>query len=173
MTSINKWAPQSATQPSYLLAHGIKEAHNALAGKTLAQVGAEQGLNNDDVDITPVKGRGDEYYDTLRITIGKTNYLVPLSRSFPKENIDNPEFMLNCMFRESFVTLKKDGAVVQDENGKDILDESKPYLTFGKPNGITIGEGRVLFDEASMPEEEKALVAAGGKTTANKATARR
>lgn len=146
-------------------------AASIFGGKTLNQVGFQYGLSDDDISFKPSVSRPDIWSLVVAIPegvlVGETpasgEYVIPLSRKFDREGkATNPDYLLNCMFRTSHLSVKDDdGAPKVDEDGKVILDETKPYLTFGQPDGIQMAEGYGAFEEPT--EADLAAATAGMK----------
>lgn len=143
-----RWG-QTSTAPQIVLAAQSKSAHEMFAGKTLRQVGGELELNDEDVKWgIGINPKTNEEIKSLLIKKGEVWYQVPLSRGIKEDMLGNPELLLNCMFRAGFMSVKDaDGAPKVDENGAILLDESKPYLSFGRPNGIVVARMETVFDE--------------------------
>lgn len=122
------------------------------AGKTLVQVAEEHNLYDDDFDFGyGTNPANNEEIQNLLIRIKGVDYQVPFSRSVGR--VETIDACHNWVFRKSFLSVKDaDGAPKHDDNGKIVLDESKPYLSFGKPNGLTVERREKAF--SPMTEEE-------------------
>jgi hypothetical protein len=153
---------QQSDNHQIVLAANNPTARAMLAGKTLFQVGSQFDLEDKDVDFHPSETRPD--ITLLRLTIKGVNYVVYLSKGFPMEKLNDANYLLNCEFRESWLSKKEEDGVTpiyNETTGAIELDESKPYLSFGKPSGITIGEGMNVFAEPTVEQK-----AGGAKTRA-------
>lgn len=152
-TNLTAWKAPEANTVVVKLASQSVEARKMLNGKTLLQVAEIHGLTDEDVDFVTTNG----VILNLSLKIDGVEYLVPLSRSFPMDKKADPQYLLGCEFRESFISVKEaDGQPKRDESGAVILDETKPYLSFGKPSGITITSRESIFNEANKPVVDEA-----------------
>ena len=121
-----------------------------LSGKTLAQVANENQLTTEDVDFkastipnTNVKAVA------VVLNINGARIAIPTSKGYLEwmENASD-EQIADSMFRATFKAKKDDkGNVILNEDGSPELDETKPYLTFGKPSGISYSETVRSFSE--------------------------
>lgn len=156
-TSLKAWKAPETEQVVITLASQNPEIRKMLSGKTLLQVAEQNGLTDADVDYV---NTGNNIVN-LSLRMNGREILIPLSRKFPETERYNPAYLLNCEFRETFLSVKdENGMPTTDEHGNVVLDESKPYLSFGKPNGITITGRESIFTEANKP----AVDATAGKS---------
>jgi hypothetical protein len=145
-----------------VLVAGNPVATALFAGMTLHQVGSLNDLSDEDVSIAKT---GPQDIPNLCVTIKGVDYLIPFSFGFSMEKLAEPDWFLKCEFRSSYKTVKlEDGVTPQtDEHGNLVLDETKPYISFGKPSGITINSKSAAFGTISATES------AGGPKTARAA----
>lgn len=154
-----RWSAKPAN--SVTLAAGNQAAAAIFGGLTLHQLGAKYNLSDDDIrKVSSTNPNNGQKIHQLAIKIDGTTYVMPFSRSFPMDKLNDAGYLLNCKFRTGFMSVKDDdGAPKTDEHGKMVLDNTKPYLSFGKPEGIVIEDDETLF--APLTEEEKARIASG------------
>lgn len=142
-----RWGQQSALQ--VVLAASTLAAHNMFGGKTLANVGAEYDLGDEDVKwgigINPTTMTE---IRSLVLKVNGTLYQVPISRGLTAEMMASPDIMLNCVFRTGNLSVKDDaGNPTIDAEGNVVLDMTKPYMSFGRPSGIVIERMEEVFNE--------------------------
>lgn len=138
---------------------GNAEAEAIFAGKTLNEVGFTNELGDEDITIsTGLLPDGKTQVKTLLVTVKGVTYACPLSRSFPADKMNDADFLLDCMFRKSFASIKEeDGFTAKtDSEGAVMLDQSKAYMSFGKPDGITYDNQEVLFKTTSTDKKKAA-----------------
>lgn len=120
-------------------------AHKVFNGKTLAQLGEEFELEDSDVSIAfNMNPKNNEEIPSLAIRIKGQKYLVPFSKGYPMEEATaSADSLLNGVFRVNFMTVK-------DANG-EATDSftTTPYLSFGKPGGLTIAREERAFAAAT------------------------
>lgn len=147
MRKLASLATQTAS-PAIILAVGNKLAMDMFGGKTLLHVGSQYDLNDTDIKMSYSDNKGNEI-PNLSVVVKGEKYLIPLSRKFPMDRLHDTQYLLKCEFRASFVSVKEDDGVTPklDAEGNIILNESKPYITFGRPTGITITREEELFAE--------------------------
>ena len=147
MSKNARWG-QQAGSPTVVLAVNDENAQHMLGGKTLAQVGAEFDLFDEDVkwgfSTNPKNG---EEIRTLVLHIENKHIVVPISRQLTDEMMDNPEILTKCMFRKSFLSVKNDDGTPKMVDGQIVLNEQKPYFSFGRPSGIVIERLENAFGE--------------------------
>lgn len=128
-------------------------------GKTLWEVGQLFGLSDEDVKFNPsILPNGNRILQFALRVEGVFN-IIPLAWGYDVDKAKNDaDWFLTCRFRSSFKAKKEaDGTPMIGDNGRPVLDELQPYMSFGKPSGITLGELENAFEE--MTEEEEALAA--------------
>lgn len=159
MSKNARWGQINTGAPNIVLAGQSTKAMELLAGKTLKQLGLELDLADEDVKwgfgINP---QNQQEIRSLLIHHPQLDvwYQVPVSRGLTPGHWENPAVMLNCMFRQGWMSVKDEtGAPKVDENGVTVLDESKPYLSFGRPAGITVSRMENVFDEPVEGSEEE------------------
>ncbi len=154
----NKLARRLASVvPGIILISENAEAMKMFGGKTLAQVGQEFDLTDEDVVFREVLVGGGRNYQAIQVTINGTQYVSALSRNFPTDHMSDPNYLLGCMWRQSFRSVKEDDGTpkIDETTGKPVLDETRPYVSFGKPFGITLGEETSIFTEENAPTAEQ------------------
>lgn len=140
-----------------VLAQNSPELRAKLAGKTLFEVGSEYELEDSDIQHATKTLTGGNVINNLVLIIEDKQVAIPMSRNFPIDKLNDVDFMLSCMFRESFKAVKdENGDPIVDANGKPVLDETAPYLTFGNPNALS-------FDTMEQAFTIKAAAKAGAK----------
>lgn len=154
-----RWAQKPANTVTLVV--GNMAATSLFAGLTLHQIGGKFGLSDEDIKVVySTNPNNQQRIRQLAIRVEGTTYVIPFSRGFDFAKLSDGGYLLNCKFRGGFMSVKDDdGAPKTDENGKTVLDTTKPYLSFGKPEGIVIEEEATLF--APMTEEEIAAISAG------------
>ena len=166
LTALRTSTPQGT---GAVLASGNPAIINKLAGKSLFQVGSEFDLNDNDVDFVKT---GTDIVN-LWLKIDGQEVLCAVSRNFPMERLNDADYLLNCEFRAGYRSVKAaDGVTPEyDENGAIILDESKPYLSFGKPSGIVVTEHMNVFATPTVEQRAGGPKAGAPKAGAPKAGA--
>lgn len=144
----------------------VAKLKELFGSKTLDEVGFQHGLDSGDVKFAfSVNPKNGEEIPSLKVTIGGTNYYVPLSRGFGglagiERAKKEPEWFLKCEFRAGNMSVKAaDGTPLKDNNGNIVLDEKQAYVSFGKPSGIEYAREEDAF--APMTEEQIAALKAG------------
>lgn len=136
-----RWGQKSAT-PNIILAGRTPAAHQLFGGKTLAQIGAELDLGDEDVKWGfGTNPQNNQEIVSLMIHNPQTDtwYQIPVSRGLTEEMRSNPDVLLSCVFRTSYLSVKNaDGTPKTDENGNIVTDEKQPYMSFGRPSGIVV-----------------------------------
>lgn len=167
-----RWG-QTSSSPTVVLAGRAAEAHLMFGGKTLAAVGQEFDLADEDVKwgygINP---QTNEEYRSLVLSVGNRMFQIPLSRKVLPEHLENPDILLNCMFRTTFLAVKDEkGDVVYEEDGVTPKLGTEAYMSFGRPAGIVIERLENVFE---APAEVKAeTIIAGAAAPKPAATTRR
>ncbi len=138
------------------------------AGMTLDEVGFKYKLDSTDVKWS--KGENPKTNQTIwalklfNVGADKKTYVIPVSRGLDHDKCADPEYLLACEFRGSFLSVKNDdGTPKEDENGNVVLDENRPYLSFGKPGGFGNSEE---LDAFVVTEDDIAALKAGNKSGA-------
>ncbi len=150
---------KETSAPSVALVSGNPALTALFAGRTLHQVGSLNDLDDSDVTIAKT---GPDNIPNLCVTIDGVKHLIPFSYGFPMEKLNDADWFLRCEFRSTFKSFKQADGVTPavDDEGNIQLDESKPYLSFGKPSGITINSETAAFGAVT------ADVKAGGAKSA-------
>lgn len=129
-----------------VLAHNDPKIRSEFAGKTLFELGSQYELEDSDIEHATKELPNGNTIHNLVLNIEGRQIAVPMSRNFPIDKIGDVDFMLTCMFRESFKAVRdENGNPKVDENGKPVLDETAPYLTFGQPNALSFDTQEQAF----------------------------
>lgn len=157
---------QNYVKSTPTLAGTNANAHKLLAGRSLGQVGQEYDLSDDDIGyMFSNNPTTNEEYISLKVVINGEKFSVPMSRNLDKDNLENAAYLLDCMFRTSFMSVKdEEGNPVIGNDGKVVLAdgeegrELKAYMSFGKPDGIVFTREEKAFsdDEDDTKATEKA-----------------
>jgi hypothetical protein len=136
--------------PQLVLAAESAEGRKIFGGKTLAQIGAEYDLADEDVEWYNPKLNDGRVIRNVLITVNGKMYQIPISRGLTKEMCEEPEIVLNCLFRNTFKQVvekgedgvmtpkfEKDGKTPVLANGENGL-KMEHYMSFGKPNGLVL-----------------------------------
>lgn len=133
--------------------------------KTLDEVGFIHGLDSGNVKFAyGFNPKTNEEIPSIKLVVKGQDYFVPLSRGFGgvdgiAKAKSNPDWFLKCEFRAGLMSVKTaDGTPKVDENGDIVLNEEKPYISFGKPSGLTVDREEDAF--APMTEEQIAKLKA-------------
>lgn len=137
------------------------EALAMFDGKTLNEIGFENNLADEDIEIAHSKLPNGTKVKALMVKVNGKTYVVPFSRSFPEDKLNDADYLLDCMFRKSFVSAKEEDGITAKSNpdGSVVLDESRPYMSFGKPQGITFDTTEQLFKDVDVKKAATASVA--------------
>lgn len=159
-----KVVPFSGTRKASNLAGAIQSNISMFAQMTLDEIGYKYGLEASDVKFVPsdMPNNPNPIW-SLRITVPEKGvFHLPLSRGFDKDYAKaNPDWFLRCEVRSGFKSVKNpDGTVKLGDDGKPELS-LEPYVSFGKPSGITYksDEAEDAFDV--LTEEQVAALKAG------------
>lgn len=147
--------PANVKESVIMLASNSTKAHSLFGGKTLLDVAREYDLGDEDVTFGySVNPNTNEEIKSLMVRIDGVKWQIPFSRSVN----GGPDKLDDCLmweFRTGFLSVKENGVPKVDENGAIVLDKMKPYMSFGKPSGITV----VREEAAFTPIEENSGVA--------------
>lgn len=143
-------------------------AHKMFKDKTLSQVAEEYDLWDEDVKFgysnNPKTG---EEIKHLTIMIEGDKYVIPFSIGANADELDNLDECNNWLFRVNYMRKKgEDGKPLgNDADGNVIVDETAPYLSFGRAAGFTLEREEAAF----TPIEEEPVVTAKAAVAAPKA----
>jgi hypothetical protein len=126
-------------------------------GKTIGQIGKENGLQDEDFDFTEEKNTktGQTVYG-IGIRIKGVEYLFPMSRDLSKKyDTLDLNTLLNCKARVSYLSVKDaEGNPLFDDNGKIVLSETEKTLSIGLPEGQINIANRVNGIETALANTE-------------------
>lgn len=141
-----RWGTASAG-PMIVQASNSLKAHELFGGKTLDAIGGEFDLADEDVRFAFTELKDGTEIKHLAITVDGAKYIIPFSRGAKADEIPSLGKCMQWMFRTGFMSEKDDdGTPLLDENDNIILNESKPYMSFGLP-GLNITREADAWEE--------------------------
>lgn len=165
MTKNARWG-QKSEGPVIMIAANSTKAHELFGGKTLQQVGQELDLEDGDVTFGySTNPKTKQEIKSLMIKANGVKWQIPFSQGSNATELDSLDECMNWVFRTSFKSVKDAaGAAKLDENGKPVLAdglagrELAPYMSLGRPTGLTIEREEAAFGEPVESKTEATVV---------------